>query len=223
MIDIHSHILPGVDDGSRSLEMSENMLCAYVAQGIDKVICTPHQNADLRRPELLLSRFQEFKKVAERYGVTSYLGAEIYYYEKMLEGLASGELLTMNGTKYVLVEFSTRSDMAYIPDAVYELSIKGYKPIVAHIERYPYIGTAEYNEIKQNGGLIQVNASSFEKKDHAKTLKYLLKNDIVDFIASDCHSDGRRSANFSAARSYIAKKFPGLEEKFFGNNNIFEK
>lgn len=221
MTDIHSHILPGVDDGSRSMEMTKNILAAYVSEGVDKVICTPHQGPALHRPELLRKKFSVLEEEAAGYPVKLLLGAEIYYYEGMIAHLNDGSLLTFNGTPYVLVEFSPRTEMVYIPDAVYELSVAGYKPIIAHIERYNYLKADNYAEIKSNGGLIQVNAQSFERKEYAKLLKYLLKRDMVDFISSDCHSDGHRNVDFSAARAYIEKKFPRKYDKFFGNNDIF--
>ena len=220
MTDIHSHILPGVDDGSSSMEMTKNILAAYVAEGVGKIVCTPHQGQRLQRADVLKSRFAELKEVAKAYPVELSLGAEIYYYDGMTEDLSSGALLTMNDTKYVLIEFSTRADIAYIPDAAYALSIAGYVPIIAHIERYPYIGKDEYFELRSNGALIQVNSSSFEKKEYAKTLKLLLKNEMVDFIGSDCHNDSRRIVNFAAAKKYIQKKFPHQFDKFFGDSNI---
>ena len=220
MIDIHSHILPGVDDGSRSVDMTKKILSAYVRQGVSQVICTPHQSSELHRPEVLQDRFSQLRSEVADYPVRLYLGAEIYYYENIIPDLQSGRLLTLNSTEYVLVEFSTRAEMVYIPDAVYELSIAGYKPIVAHIERYGYFSFENWEEVKSNGGLIQVNASVFEKKEYAKLVKKFLKSDLVDFIASDCHNDVSRTADFSAAKTYIEKKFPDRYEKYFGDNNF---
>ena len=221
MTDIHCHILPGVDDGSRSLEMTRNILTACVGEGVNKVICTPHQGVALHRTEQLRREFSRLKEQVADFPVKLLLGSEIYYYEDMVAHLNDGLLLTMNGTRYVLVEFSPRAEMVYIPDAVYELSVAGYIPIVAHVERYGYLKYESYGEIKSNGGLLQVNAASFEKKDHAKLLRYLLKKGFLDFISSDCHSDGRRNVDFSAARAYIAKKFPRSYVKFFGGNDMF--
>lgn len=222
MIDIHSHILPGVDDGSRSLEMTKNLLALYREEGVSAVVCTPHQSRELRRAEQLKAQFALLEEKVKDCGVKLYLGAEIYYYDGMLDDLNSGELLTLNGTKYVLVEFSTRNEMAYIPDVVYELSVAGYKPIVAHIERYGYLSLDGWREVKSNSGLIQVNASIFTKKECAKLVKKFMKADLVDFIASDCHNEGSRSVNFSAAKAYVAKKFSERYDKYFGDNNIFK-
>lgn len=221
MIDIHSHILPGVDDGSKSMEMTAEILSRYAEEGIDRVICTPHQGRELHRPELIMQKLGETSSLASEYGITLYPGAEIYYYDGMISDLKSGRLLTLNGTRHVLVEFSTRAELEYIPDVCYELSLEGYVPVVAHIERYFYLDKQAYAEIKNNGALIQVNASSFAKKEYLKTLSHLLKRDMVDFIASDCHSNGRRNVDFSSARKYVSKKFRRSYDKFFGDNNIF--
>ncbi len=219
MIDIHSHILPCVDDGSQSLAMTKTILGDYMAEGVDKVICTPHQNVELRRPDILKAEFEKLKEDVKDIPVELFLGAEIYYYDGMTEHLKSGELLTLNGGNHVLVEFSTRMETD-IPEAVYSLSLAGYVPIVAHIERYAYLQDSAFADIKYNGGLIQVNSSSFAKKVYLKTLKRLLKGDMVDFIASDCHNDTTRRADFSAAKKYISKKFPAKYDKFFGDGNF---
>lgn len=216
MTDIHSHLLYGVDDGATSLEMARALLAQYAVSGVDSVICTPHQNKTLRRTDVLRKRFSLFQGEAAT-SVRLYLGAEIYYYEDMADDLKSGELLTMNGTPYVLVEFSTHNEER-IPDAVYELSIAGYRPIVAHIERYGYLTRDDLFEIRENGGLFQVNARAFEHRSCAKLLKFLLKHEMLDFVASDCHRDAERNVDFTAAKAYILKKFPGQYEKLFGNN-----
>lgn len=199
--------------------MTKNILAAYVNEGVTKVICTPHQSRELRRADVIRSRFSELKDVAASSGIEFFLGSEIYYYDGMAADLKSGELLTLNDSRHVLVEFSTRADIAYIPDAAYALSIAGYVPVIAHIERYPYLGKEEYFELRSNGAQIQVNSSSFEKKDYAKTLKLLLKNGLVDYIASDCHNDTRRLPRFGAAKKYISKKFPRLYDKLFSGEN----
>ena len=175
MIDIHSHMLPGVDDGSPSLAVTKNILARYVEEGVDKVICTPHQNSALLRPALLKERFAELQGNVAEFPVGLYLGAELYYCENIVDLLASGRFLTLAGTKYVLVEFSTRHEMVYIPDAVYELSVAGYVPIVAHIERYPYFPLKQWAEVRENGGLIQLNASCFAKKENLGLAKKALK------------------------------------------------
>lgn len=215
MIDIHSHILWGVDDGADSELTSQTLLSQYVEQGVGYVICTPHQNKMLHRTETLRCEFANFKEKVKDVPVNFYLGAEVLYYEGMAKDIAKGELLTLGGTDYVLVEFPVSCNGEYVCDAVYELTIAGYLPIVAHIERYVNLTKKDYSAVKEAGALIQINASVFNHKITVKTAKYLLKKELVDFIASDCHDAKYRNVNFTSAREFVKKKFPGQYDKLF--------
>lgn len=218
MIDIHSHILPCVDDGSDGINTSRNLLMQYVSQGIGRAVCTPHQNKTLRRADALKSAFNKLCENVADLPVRLFLGAEILYYTGMARDIASGELLTLGGSKYVLVEFPVAVSGVDLQDAVYELNLSGYVPIVAHVERYFNLGKDDYFSIRDEGALFQVNADSFSYNHVLKKLKYLLKNQLVDFIASDCHDDKRRNADFGCAKKFISKKFPGQYAKFFSDN-----
>lgn len=215
MIDIHSHILPEVDDGSDSLETSLTLVKSYAEQGIDTVICTPHQNKGQICTEELKQAYNKLVEAAKGYNVKFLLGAEIYYYPEMVHDLSSGKLLTLNGTNKVLVEFSTTLPTDIAGDVVYELKLAGYTPIIAHIERYGYLTDEDYFSIKDNGGLIQINAGSVAYKNYLKRLKFLLKNDLVDFVASDCHDTKDRNVDFTAIKKLVKKKFPNCYNKLF--------
>lgn len=222
MTDVHSHILPGVDDGAASDEEAKALFAQYAQSGVDGVVCTPHQNRELRRGAQLREAFERLCEWAPK-SMNLYLGAEIYAYEGMLDDLRSGELLTLGESNYVLVEFSVHGGMMNIPDVVYELSVGGYTPVVAHVERYGYLTRRDYEEIKDSGGLLQINARAFEHRSLAKLVKYLLKNNLLDFVASDCHDSKVRGVDFSAAKKYVQKKFPASFEKLFGDNAPFLK
>ena len=215
MIDIHSHILPNVDDGSDSLETTRALLNLYVEQGVSRVVCTSHQNRDCIRTEDIKQVFAALQSAVKDIPVELCLGAEIYYYAEMLRDLENGKLLTLNGTRCVLVEFSV-TEPTDIADIVYDLSIAGYTPIVAHIERYTYLTKDDYFLIKESGGLIQVNSGSILFKGYLKILKFLFKNDLVDFVASDCHDLAYRSVDFVPVKNFIRKKYPNLFNKLFG-------
>ena len=167
MFDIHTHILYGVDDGADSIETSTYLLNQARDNEINKILLTPHQNVELKRSEELIKRFNSFKKEFKYIDIDLYLGAEIYYYPKMIDDLDNNILLTLNNTKYVLVEFSTRMETD-IASIIYDLNIRGYKPIVAHIERYRYLKLEDYDDIKAQGALIQVNTKSFLNKGYKK-------------------------------------------------------
>lgn len=215
MIDMHTHILWGVDDGADSLETAGKLLSQCVSQGVDCVVCTPHQDKMIHRTEELRCEFDSFLKQVSDIPVRLYLGAEILYYDGMVNDLVEGELLTMGGTNYVLVEFPVTCTSEDICNAVYELSLANYVAIVAHIERYINLAPQDYFAIKNEGALIQINASAFAHKGLRRKIKYLLKNKLIDFIASDCHDLDYRNVDFSEAREYVKKKFPKQYDKLF--------
>lgn len=211
MIDIHTHIIPEVDDGSRNLETSLSMLVEAENQGIQAVICTPHYRKPYNKtPAVIREKFEELKAAAAEKGINVklFLGQEIYCkageYKSLIK---SGEVLTMNGGKFVLLEFDF-DNYIDIADVVYEVKAMGFIPIVAHIERYSYMTDEEVYEIKKVGGLIQVNADSViggGGRAMKKTVKKLFREGFVDFVASDVHSG--RDNNFKKAYEYVLKKY----------------
>ena len=221
MVDIHTHILYGVDDGSQSSETSRYLLNQAKQANITHILLTPHQNEELKRSDELKDKFNTFKEEFKEFGISYYLGSEIYYYPKMIDDLDNNILLTLNNTKYILVEFSTRLE-TNIQSICYDLVIRGYKPIIAHIERYHYLSLDDYNEIKSTGALIQINTKSFLNKAYKKKLKYLLKNNLVDFVASDCHNE-TRDLDFELAKKIISKKYKNLYDKLFNQIPEFLK
>lgn len=191
MIDIHSHAIPFVDDGSKDLETSKKILSDAEKEGIDKMICTPHYR---------VGQFAEKKSVIEESfnilvannptGIKLFWGQEITVDKTVRKKLADGELLTMNNTKYVLLEYPY-FDRFEIAESVYEFSLLGYLPIVAHAERYEYLTERDTEDIIDNGGLVQINASSLFASPFASFKKRavkLLEKDAVSFVASDIHS-----------------------------------
>ena len=213
MIDIHTHILPSVDDGSKEVEKSLEMLKNSVEQGITKIILTPHYRRHFNKTATYLkSAYESFCKTVKEAGidVELYLGQEIYYNSDIKKDLSSGKLLTMNDTKYLLVEFSSTEE-SEVADAVYELKNAGYIPIVAHVERYEYLDIDDIFEIVNLGGYIQVNAESFagdKKKSYKKIVKKLFKENLVDFVASDIHEN--RTNCMQKAKLFVEKKY-GVE------------
>ena len=222
MIDIHSHILPAVDDGSESNEHSLAMLKEAERQGINKIVLTPHYRADyLPSSERLQTKFAEFKAFAAENGILAelYLGQEIYAFDGLVKALNSGKVLSVNGTKYVLVEFSLHQAID-IAETVYMLVSHGYVPIVAHIERYGYADIFTAKEVKEIGGLIQVNADSvcgIKRHRYKRKVMSLIKEGLADFVASDVHF--KRVNHMRAAYEKILKKF-GREtaDKLFTEN-----
>ena len=211
MIDIHSHVIYGVDDGSPDLETSLKMLSAMSAIGTDGVVCTPHYRKPYNKPvDIIKENFNALKAAAAERGipVQLYLGQEIYCKaDEYKELLKSGKVLTINEGKSVLLEFDFNNYID-IADVVYETKAMGLTPIVAHVERYPYVTVDDVYEIKRSGGLIQVNSDSVIGKSGRsvkKFVKRLFNEGFVDFVASDLHPN--RNDSLGKAYQYVKKKF----------------
>ena len=194
MFDIHTHILPYIDDGSSSLEESIEMIEDSINQGIKDIILTPH--FDIYQEKCnhnidYFEEFQNFKKEVEKRNieVNLYLGNEIYYTPKVYKYLKEKKIFPLGNTNKVLIEFSFTNEIKNIEDIIYEFKIEGYEVIIAHVERYNYANYKLIKSWKEKGALIQVNASSFYETLKQKRLaKKLLKNNLIDYIASDTHS-----------------------------------
>ncbi len=227
-IDIHSHILPGLDDGSENFEMSLRMLRQAAEDHIEEIILTPHYKPMRRNlpPEKVRQAFRELEARAEEAGIPIrlHLGSEIYYSSEALAALRDGNALTIAGTSYVLVEFSPREDHAYIRDAAYSLLSEGYLPILAHVERYGSLMSKKtrVEALYDMGCYIQVNAASItgaNGRESRQDVKQLLKKELVHFAATDSHDDRNRMPVLSGAAAYVAKKYgEGYCGRLFGGN-----
>ena len=208
MIDIHTHIMPFVDDGSEDYNLSIAMLKECVNQGITDVILTPHYRKMFKKtPDELKEAFENFKSKVKDIPVNLYLGQEFYIDKDYKKNIRKKQALTINGTKFLLIEFEYINDVEMV-DIVYEVKRIGFIPIVAHYERYYDSDLTQAIEIKNVGGLIQVNADSLVgagKKFYRKLIKQLFKNDLVDFVASDVHFD--RENLFLKAKKFVEKKY----------------
>ncbi|APF24071.1 MULTISPECIES: tyrosine-protein phosphatase [Clostridium] len=197
MIDIHSHIIPGIDDGSRSMEMTIDMLKIAEKSGIQKVFATPHYLLEYGESKIdevkgYVREINERLK-EEQIGIKVYSGQEVYFTENIVNDYINGNIGTLNDSKYMLIEFDMRNFESSVFDYLYELQVKGITPIIAHIERYKYIiQTPELiNRFIGEGYLFQLNSGSIEGKfgsEVEKTAKLLLKNGVYNFIGSDAHN-----------------------------------
>ena len=214
MVDMHSHILPFVDDGSDSLKSSVNLIKEELKNDVDKIIVTPHHKkghyiATIEKIKESFSQLDaELKK--ENLNANLYLGQEIYVSDDVYEDLKSGEVLTINNTKCILIEFNYFVETD-IQSYVHNLILLGYTPIIAHIERYTYLDWNVLYDLKMLGALIQVNATClvglFGRKIQKSVLK-AIKAELIDFVASDIHSG--RLAYMKKAYQKVCK-FAGKE------------
>lgn len=193
MIDFHSHILPGIDDGSRNLEQSIAMVNEAKEAGFTKIISTSHYMENYYECKER-DRRQLLKKVQENVqGIELILGNEIYITNNIIELLQNGQASSINGTKYVLFEFPLITTRPMNDkEVIYRLVENGYIPIIAHPERYPFIQeNPDYLfELEEMGALFQANYGSIIGMyglKAKKTLKILLKNNLISFFGSDVH------------------------------------
>lgn len=193
MIDFHSHILPGIDDGSRNLEQSIAMVNEAKEAGFTKIISTSHYMENYYECNER-DRRQLLKKVQENVqGIELILGNEIYMTNNIIELLQNGQASSINGTKYVLFEFPLITTRPMNDkEVIYRLVENGYIPIIAHPERYPFIQeNPDYLfELEEMGALFQANYGSIIGMyglKAKKTLKILLKNNLISFFGSDVH------------------------------------
>ena len=223
MTDIHCHVLPYVDDGSDGIETSLSMLEQQICQGVQNVILTPHyrQGFYVAEDSELKAGFEELKgKVKEKgLDINIYLGREITVYTGLEEDIKQGKFLSLAGSKFVLLEFpyDTETD---IEEICYKVKLCGYIPVVAHVERYSYFRSLEKVErLKESGVVIQINASPIVKKSFSsenKFVKKLLKNKLVDIVASDFHST--RNNYFKEAYEKVKSKYKDYADLIFDLN-----
>lgn len=224
--DIHCHIIPGVDDGSKNLEMSRWMLQKEYDEGVRHIIATPHFRYDMFEASLnaVKKQFLRVKAAAEEIGIELYLGCELHASMDMAACLKSGERLTMAGSRYVLTEFSTIDQKSYIRDRCQELIRWGYYPIIAHVERYRAVnGDLDFvDELRSMGAYIQVNTDSITGKDGftiKRFCKKLIKEDLLDFVGTDGHDKSKRVPEISRCCDQIEKVMgSGYAKKIFIDN-----
>ena len=197
MVDIHTHVIPYVDDGSPNLETSIAMIKHEIAIGVDTIICTPHHifHRYEKSVEEIKKNFQLLKEAVEKENlpIKLLLGQEICYThrEDCLSLLKAGQLLTLNNTNRVLLEFSFTREPEDLLDIIYNFSVNGYEVIVAHVERYEWITLEKVKKLRSEGALIQINSNSYlglTTWKEKRFTKKLLKLNLVDFVASDTHS-----------------------------------
>ena len=215
-IDVHSHILPGIDDGSQDFDTSIQMLKQASTDGIAQIILTPHNkpaghNADSYIIDSLLA---ELKRRMEDEGIAIklYRGNELYYRNGLAEEIMEGKAFTLAGSDYVLTEFSPMEDYDYIRYGAYSLMAEGYRPILAHVERYSKInGKADrVEDLIEMGCYVQVNSGSVMGAFGCRTkffVRRLLKERLVHFMATDAHDTKERGSHIRECASFIAKKY----------------
>ncbi|MBQ9113333.1 MAG: hypothetical protein IJY05_00205 [Clostridia bacterium] len=219
MIDMHTHILPHIDDGAKDSTMSAFMLKKEAEQGVSAVVLTSHYYGKKYGPSHFLERrasaFERIKnKIPE--GLEIRLGAEVYFTGVNVAEPDELCKLAIEGTKYILMEFPFTEKWTYeLLDKLAEfIGETGYTPIIAHVERYREIKKrpAYITELIDMGCLIQVNTKAFLDKKEKKLVYALLKNGMVHCIGTDTHDLENRAPNYAEAKE-TAKK-AGFEKEW---------
>ncbi|WP_446743042.1 tyrosine-protein phosphatase [Silvibacterium acidisoli] len=213
MIDIHHHLLFGLDDGSTSLELSLEMAEAAAADGITHVVCTPHANSRYPfQPEVNRERMQQIQEgVGSK--LTLGLGCDFHLsYDNIEDALKNRSKYSINGKQYLLVEFDDLMIPNTMTDAFYELMVAGMIPIITHPERNLTIQKhpERMKPWLREGCLVQVTAASltgrFGKTAQAMAMQFL-ERDWVNFLATDAHNVASRPPKMSEGYQVVAKRF----------------
>jgi tyrosine-protein phosphatase YwqE len=194
--DMHSHIIPGIDDGAKTVKESLALCSAFRDLGYRQLIATPHiyqeiypnKESDIKQKKAKLQQELDNNGIA----INLVAGAEYYLDEFFIKKIEAREVLSF-GDNYVLFEMAYLNKPKLLDEAIFALQTGGYKPVLAHPERYAYYfqHVEELQELRTKGVYLQINLLSFMgfySKEVMKTSKTLWKNHLVDFIGSDCHN-----------------------------------
>lgn len=229
MIDIHCHLMPGVDDGSKNLDETIAMFENAYTSGVTSMILTPHYikgtkyNLKNSAKRQITDILREALRRAD-IDIAVYYGNEVYIDNNLLEMIESGEVATLANSRYVLVELPVNSEDKNAGNIFFRLKSAGYTPIIAHPERYTYIQKhpEKVMEYVKLGCLLQGNYMSLLGKygrKAQKTLKVLLKNDAISFLGSDVHHEHNEYHIPEAEKAVlkIVKSEEKVEELFTKN------
>lgn len=194
MIDMHSHIIPMVDDGSENIEITKKMLEAAHNAGFSTIFATPHyfdERNSLCR-EKMLDHFEKVKSLAKKFDIELLLGNEVYIQPDLQEVVKQNTVSLMNQSRYLLMEIPRHNDINYLEDVVFELSTMNITPILAHPERYKMVreNPEVLYDLADKGVLFQLNSGSLlgDYGDGVKKLATkLLKHNVYQFMGSDSH------------------------------------
>ena len=195
-IDIHSHLLPGIDDGAKDLENSISLITKMHSYGIKNFITTPHVLGDVypNSSKIIQEKLEVVRSELKKQGfedIKINAAAEYMMDEQFVERLKEGDILTLKDN-YILVEMSYFNAPYNLYDVLFEIQLKGYKPVLAHPERYNFYHNdfQNYYKLKKAGCVFQLNLLSLTEqygKGVQKTAQKLLKENMYDFVGTDTH------------------------------------
>lgn len=215
-IDVHSHVLYGIDDGSKNIDESIKILKQYQEMGFKNIIVTPHYIEETtyninnnKKNEIIKKLNQEIKK--NNIDINIHIGNELYISNDILKLLNKKEIATLNNSKYLLMELPMNNEISNLNNIIFELLSNDIIPIIAHPERYSYIQKNIKNaeELVNQGALLQINYGSIigiYGKNAKKTTKKLLKNNLVSLLGTDIHHPNSETyTNMDKIRKKLTK------------------
>lgn len=213
--DIHSHLLPMVDDGVKSFDKAISNIKVMVEKGFDEIIVTPHYYekniyiSNNNEKRILFERLEE-EVEKNNLDIKLYLGNEIFLLDNLIKYLDDDKICSLNNSKYLLIEFPTNMYYDFYEDYFQRLIDKGFIPIIAHPERYKFYQEdfSLIYKLRNIGVLFQVNYGSIDGyygKDIKKFSKKLLKNKVIDFLGTDIHSNSINVERISKISKKIIK------------------
>ncbi|WP_102348309.1 tyrosine-protein phosphatase [Bacillus sp. Marseille-P3661] len=227
MIDLHSHILPGIDDGPKTIEESLELAKHAVSNGIKTMFATPHhKNGSYENAKTKILQEVEYlnkRLLEEEIELTILPGQEVRIYGEIPEAYDEEEILTLNHTPYLFIELPSSHVPKYAGQILFDLQVKGLKPIIVHPERNSQIiehSDTLYHLVKK-GALTQLTASSITGDFGKKIQKFsfnLIQAGMAHFIASDTHNVTTRANKLRDAYEVIEKEF-GTETRFYFQEN----
>ncbi|WP_028401698.1 tyrosine-protein phosphatase [Ectobacillus panaciterrae] len=230
MIDLHCHILPGVDDGPETMEESIQMAKEAVKQGIHTIVATPHHQTSsyMNEKKTIIHKVNEINEIFKNNDITLTImpGQEVRLYGELIGDYESGTIQTLNETnKYVLVEFPANHVPRYAESLLYDMQLKGLTPIIAHPERNAAIieRSSVLYKLIEKGALAQLTAASLTG-DFGKNIKkfsmQLIEHNLVHMLASDAHNITNRPFKLRDAYGTLEKEF-GAETLYLFQENVY--
>jgi protein-tyrosine phosphatase len=224
MTDLHCHILPGMDDGAKDATVSLELLRKEHADGVDRIALTSHFNSERTDVETFLARraaaYACLREALEREPMqfTFKLGAEVYFSPKLCE--LDVQALCMQDTAYLLLEFPTTHRPHFIRQTLQSLRSRGVIPLLAHVERYPYVMNDPQllYEWVAAGAYAQINAGALLDAKLGKKLLKWIQWDLVHVLSTDAHSPDKRPPKLGEAVAMLEKKLGSETARRIVNN-----
>lgn len=218
-VDVHSHLLPGIDDGVQTLEQSIELIRQFHKIGYRKLITTPHIMSDFypNTPEIIAGKLAEVQQAVLDADIPVQIeaAAEYYFDEHFIEIVNNKANLLTFGDRYLLFEIGFMSEPLRLKSIIFDLVTLGYKPVLAHPERYMYYHkkTEALQDLIDRGVLLQLNINSitgYYSKEVKKMAERLIDNRMIHFIGSDCHNEKHFEVMQDAFNHKMYKKIDSL-------------